>query len=70
MPSVLFLPEEVDALRVRCASEDAACAQVAVVTSVDPIKLLRAAAPLFGRAQLVCQPDGTVVAGLGAAWRA
>lgn len=68
MTRVLFLPEEIEALRVRAASVTSD--QITITTGVDPIKLLRAAAPLFRRAQLICQPDGVVMAGLGAAWNA
>lgn len=65
---MLFAPEEIDELRARAAS--AKNDHIVVATEVDPIRLVRAAASLFRRAQLICQPDGTVIAGLGAAWSA
>lgn len=62
---VLFPREEIEELRSRL---DAASGPIAVTTVVSPVLLLRAAAALFQSAQLICDPAGTVVAGLGIAW--
>ncbi len=70
MPLVLFPSEEIEALRERYASVSGSDFQITVATTVDPIALMRAGARLFHRAQLICQPDGRLVAGLGAAWNA
>jgi isochorismate synthase len=68
MTQVLFPPEEIEALR----SEEAAANgdQLTIPTVVQAVDLVRAAAPLFRQAQLICHPDGKAFAGLGVAWSA
>ena len=68
MSQVLFPREEIDALRSEVAASN--CDQLTLATAVKPVDLVRAAAPLFRQAQLICHPHGTAVAGLGAAWSA
>ncbi len=68
MTQVLFPSEEIEALRSAAALSQSD--QLTISTAVHPVDLARAAAPLFRQAQLVCHPDGTAVAGLGAAWSA
>lgn len=64
---MLFPLDELEALRSQL---DQAGDQLVVATEVDPINLARAAGPLFQSAQLMCAPDGSVVVGLGSAWKA
>jgi isochorismate synthase len=68
MTQVLFPPEEIEALRSEVAATDGD--QLTIPTVVRTVDLVRSAAPLFRQAQLICHPDGTAVAGLGAAWSA
>ena len=65
---MLFPPEEIEALRSEVAAGNGD--QLTIPTVVDAVELVRAAAPLFRQAQLICHPDGVAVAGLGAAWSA
>ena len=67
MDRVLFSAEEIGSLRIAAAGSPG---EIVIATDVEPVSLLRAAAPLFSQAQLVCHPDGTVLAGLGSAWSA
>ncbi|NND01611.1 MAG: isochorismate synthase [Acidimicrobiia bacterium] len=62
----MFFPaDEIAAMRSAAALADV----VEIATTVDPVALARAAAPLFSVAQLICSPDGSVRLGLGSAWR-
>ena len=63
---MLFPASEISALRA-ISTDDG---QLVIESAVDPVDLARAGSPLVRRTQLFCHPDGTVVAGLGAAWSA
>lgn len=64
---VLFPSAEIDTLRSGLAET---AFQLAVDTTVDPLALSRAGAPLFRRTQVVVTPDGSAAVGLGSAWTA
>jgi salicylate biosynthesis isochorismate synthase len=68
MTQVLFPPEEIESLRSEVGASNGN--QLTIPTVVHPVDLVRAAASLFRQAQLICHPNGTAVAGLGAAWSA
>lgn len=60
---MLFPFDEIEALRAGAK----ATSPLVAITNVDPVDFVRSGAELFARANLMHGPDGTVVAGLGAA---
>lgn len=62
---MLFPRSEIESLRAADGG-----GQIVVPTVVTPLSLLRAARHLFRRAQLFCEPAGSMAAGLGVAWSA
>jgi salicylate biosynthesis isochorismate synthase len=67
---VLFPDSEIERLQAALARPSGGYATASFPTRVTPLELVRAGSSLFRVANYFSSPDGSEIAGLGAAWRA
>ncbi len=69
MPAVLIPPSVVEAAEHALVGASGELRVVSIPCDVDPLTLVRAAAPAFGRAGYFGMPGGVEIGGAGVAWR-